>query len=426
MTDVRDVVVIGAGTAGAAAAHHCARRGLDTLVLERGDLDSAGARWVNGVARGAFAEAGIEPPTGEELRGEGEPMQLVAGWDGPMMTVEHDVLEVDMRLLAARLRGLATGSGAELRGGVTVRGWEDRAAGRLATSTGAIATRWVVDASGLRSAGLIDRPDIPPEHLCVAAQAVFDCADAAAAEAWFASRGSRFGPALVFAGVAGGFSIVNVRCDGREVSVLTGSIAGSPHPSGSELLRDFVGAHAWIGAERFGGARAIPLRRPVDVLGDDRTALLGDAASQVFSAHGSGIGPGLVAARVLADALADGVGPRGYGVRWMRTHGGLFAAYDLFRRYSEKLTPDDLAALVDAGLMDPATSRAALEQRLPPVSLRIAVGKARGALRAPRHAIGFLPLLPAMQRARRLYARYPEDPDDVPAWASRVARLFGE
>ncbi|GEM_PF-3072987 len=243
MSGAWDVVVIGAGTAGAAAGLHCARQGLRTLVLDRGDLDTAGARWVNGVARAAFLEADVGVPEPPELRGEGEPMHLVAGWDGPLMAVDHDVLEVDMRLLGARLRAMAREAGAELRGGVAVRGWHDRDAGRLDTSAGPLEAQYVVDASGLKSVGL---------------------------------------------------------------------------------------------------------------------------------------------------------------------------------------TPDDLARLLRAGLMDPVTSRAALEQRLPPVTPGIALGKAIGALRAPRRALGFLPLLPAMARVRRLYARYPHDPADLPAWGARVARLFGE
>ena len=65
---------------------------------------------------------------------------------------------------------------------------------------------------------------------------------------------------------------------------------------------------------RFGGQRAIPLGRPHDTLASDRVALVGDAARQVFSAHGSGIGAGMVAARMLVDAIVRGAGPAEYAV----------------------------------------------------------------------------------------------------------------
>ena len=423
MTERTDVVVIGAGTAGAAAALHCARRGLSVVVLDRADEGGAGASWINGVPRAAFAEAGLDEPTARELQGEGQPMVLVAGWRGARLTVHHDLLELDMRRLVERLQGLASEAGAELRHGVTVRGRDGEV---LRTSAGPVVARWVVDASGVRSVGLLPRPEVPPEHLCVAAQAVFDCADPEAARAWFSEQGLALGPTLVFTGIAGGFSILNVRSDGDEVSVLAGSLAGGGRPSGTQLLESFVAANRWIGARRFGGARAIPLRRPFDTIADDRTALLGDSASQVFSAHGSGIAAGLVAARMLAESLADGAGPRGYGVRWMRAHGGRFAAYDAFRRFSSTLTVDDLNGLLRSGLMDPVTSRAAVEQLLPPITPSVAWGKAVGAARAPRLAARMLPILPLMTRIRRLYDRYPDDPAGVPEWGRKVARLFDE
>ena len=424
MTGIRDVVVIGGGTAGSAAALQCARRGMDVLLLERGELDAAGASWVNGVARSAFSEADVPPPTGEELRGDGAPMHLVAGWDGSRLVLRPDVLEVDMRLLVQRLQRLAKTAGAELRGGVTVRGWAED--GVLDTSAGPVPARWVIDASGLKSAGLIERPVVPPEHLCVAAQAVFECTDPEAAEAWFRARGASLGPALVFTGVAGGFSIVNVRSEGDEVAVLTGSIAGSPHPSGTRLLEGFVDEHTWVGRKVFGGARAIPLRRPFDRIADDRVALIGDAASQVFSAHGSGIAAGMVAARMVAEALADGGGPRGYEVRWMRAHGGRFAAYDLFRRFSESLTQADLERLITSGLMDATTSSAVVEQKAPRLTPALVLGKIAGAVRAPAALFKVLPVLLKMRRLGLLYARYPDDAAAVGAWGARVAELFGE
>ena len=57
-----DVVVVGAGTAGAAAAAFCAERGLKTICVERAPLDRAGAAWVNGVPAWAFSRAGLAQP----------------------------------------------------------------------------------------------------------------------------------------------------------------------------------------------------------------------------------------------------------------------------------------------------------------------------------------------------------------------------
>ena len=62
LPDHVDLLVVGAGTAGAALAGAAASRGLSVLAVDRGPLELAGASWVNGVARDAFAEADVPVP----------------------------------------------------------------------------------------------------------------------------------------------------------------------------------------------------------------------------------------------------------------------------------------------------------------------------------------------------------------------------
>ena len=57
-----DVVVVGAGTAGAGVALQFARRGRRVVVLEQRAADKGGARWDNGVVRWHFDRAGIDFP----------------------------------------------------------------------------------------------------------------------------------------------------------------------------------------------------------------------------------------------------------------------------------------------------------------------------------------------------------------------------
>jgi len=357
-----DLAVVGAGTAGAALAVHAARAGMRVVCVERRPLGEAGARWVNGVPRWMFEEAGVDEPRGDERLGYGHPFHLVAG-SGPDRVVvrEHDVLDVDMRLLVARLQHDAIEAGADLRGGVTVRGLE---AGALATSAGPLRARWFVDASGLAGARLLDQPRLHPTDVCTAAQQVRVVRDPAGARAFLDRHGVEPRATLCFTSIAGGYSIVNVRVDGDHVSLLTGSIPALGNPSGARLLASFVEDNRWIGDVVFGGARAIPLRRP-SVLARGDVALLGDAGSQVFSAHGSGIGVGLVAARQLADALTRGAGPHGYARAFRRRWGMLLASYDLFRRLSQRLSARQVSWMMRAGVLNETSVRTALEQRLP-------------------------------------------------------------
>lgn len=424
MNEVWDVIVVGAGSAGAAVAAQCAQRGLSVRVLERRPLEEAGATWVNGVPGWCFDLAGFARPAGEELRGSGHAMNLIAGWGPERVRIEgHGVLEVDMRLLTLRLQALARDAGARFDGSVTVRG---RDGDRLDTSAGALRGRTLVDASGHHGAGLLSRPATRRDDLCAAAQQVHRVADPAAARAFFEKNSVPFGESAVFSSLDGGFSIINVRADDAEVSILTGSIPALGHPSGRAILDRFVAAQPWIGERLFGGARAIPLGRPADVLAEGPVALVGDSGCQVFSAHGSGVGAGLVAAAELAAALAEGAGPQGYAVRWMRRWGGLFAGYDVFRRFSQRRTVEDTATMIRAGLLDPDLARAGLDQQPPALSAAVLGRTLRAALSAPRSAAGLAPVVARMELLRAWYSRYPSEPAAVPAWARRAAQLAGE
>lgn len=421
--DRADICVAGAGTAGAAAAAMLARAGLSVVCLERGDIAGAGARWVNGVPATDFDDAGLPRPTGDELLSAGGPFHLVAGW-GPARLVidDHGVLEVDMRKLVDRLQRYAREAGAVFAGDAAVRSFEG---GVVETTAGPIRAELVIDAAGLTGPGLLGQPRVAPEHLCAAAQEVRALRDAGAAREFFAAHRVPVGQVLCFTGIAGGYSIVNVRCAGDHVSILTGSIPATGQPSGRALLDDFVAGQPWIGDRLFGGSRAIPIRRPFDVLASDRVAAIGDAAAQVFPAHGSGIGAGMVAARYLADAVAGG-GPREYAVRWQRERGGLFASYDLFRRFSQSVTASELVTMMEAGIMDAELARAGMAQVLPRPRPALLAGKIAPLLRHRSIARRMGAVLARMVAARALYRRYPRDPRRLPTWSKSIATVFGE
>lgn len=441
------MVIVGAGATGAACAAFLAEAGFRVLCLERRPLAEAGARWINGVPRGAFALAGVALPEGEEHHGGPAPFHaMVAEALGatrgraaaaafPSLTIaEHDVLEVDMRHLVARLHARARRAGATFEGGVTVAGWrgqgaEPRAA--LETSLGLLEARWFVDASGLSGARLLGQPAVPRGELCAAAQQVHDISDRVAAERFLAALGVRPGEAIAFLGVAGGFSVLNVRVHRglRGISILTGSLPTLGYPAGKDILEHFVAEHPWIGPARFGGSSAIPLRRPYDRLASDRVALLGDAGCQVFPAHGSGVGAGLVAARLLADTLAADRPLREYEVAWQRQHGALMASFDVMRRWSQSLDGAAVANLLAFGLTEASLMKAGLNQELPRVSLRallrLGPGLRRAVGEAPELARSLLGAAVRSKLVHALYARYPQDAADVPAWSRKIDRIIG-
>jgi flavin-dependent dehydrogenase len=420
-----DVVVVGAGSSGAAAAAFLAEQGARVRLIERRALDVAGARWVNGVPLAAFRDAGVEAPVAPERRGGPSPFHLTAPSGARVVIDGHEVVDVDMRLLVARLQARARAAGAQLVGDTAVTGLTSEG---VATAGGEIRARWIIDASGLAGARLLGQPRPARTDLCAAAQEVHEVRDPTAARAFFAQHGVDPGTVLGLVGTAGGFSVVDVHLahDAREVAILTGSIPALGHPSGKALLDRFVAEHAWIGARIFGGAGAIPLCRAHDRLADDRVALVGDAGCQVFPAHGSGVGSGMIAARLLADTIARGAPLRAYELAWHRRRGGLHATYDVLRRWNQTLSAAQIDRLLASGALDPVLARAGLDQRMPAIEPRALGHQVRALIGEPslRSSLAITAIRAAAARA--LATMYPRDARAVPAWSRAMAVVLGE
>ena len=415
MSSSADVVIVGAGSAGAAAAVFLAEHGVSVVMIERRALDEAGARWVNGVPLSAYREAGLAPPEAPELRGGPSPFHLTSPSGARVVIDGHEVVEIDMRHLIARLHARALSLGVRMLGDTR---FHSLTADGIETSAGTIRARIVIDASGLAGARLLDQPAPDRIDLCAAAQEVREVRDPHAARAFFATHDVAPGGVLGMVGAAGGYSVVDVHLahDAREISILTGSIPALGHPSGKALLDRFCDEHAWVGPRIFGGSGAIPLRRAYDRIASEHVALVGDAACQVFPAHGSGVGAGLIAARLLADTIARGAPLRDYERAWHRRRGALHATYDVLRRWNQTLAPAQIDRLIASGVLDPITARAGLDQRLPAIAPRALARQARALLGEPLLRQGFARAAARALAARAVCALYPRDARRVPAW----------
>lgn len=418
-----DVLVVGAGTAGAAAARACARAGLSVVAIDARPLGTAGARWLNGVPAHAFEQADVPTPRGEELAGSGHAFHMVAGHGPGRVTVPSaELLDVDMRHLVARLQADARAAGARLYGEERATAWEPAADGAtVRTSHRTLHARVVVDAAGLRGVPFQPPPEVPRTEICVAAQETRTLLDRAAAEAFFEGHGVAPGDTLCFTGVSGGYSIINVRLDltRDRVYILTGGIPGAGHRSGVQLLNGFATRHGWIGDTEVGGSRAIPLMPPLARLDDGPLVRLGDAGRQVFAAHGSGIGAQLIAARMLADTLSGGGTPWDYTRTWQQKWGGHFCGSVAFARFSRSLSPEDLRELFASGLMAPGATGRTLAQRRPGIGRADLPDLPRmllGAIRAPHWLARLAPVAGRMARLELHHSRFPTQPSEVERW----------
>ena len=359
-THDHDAVVVGAGSAGAAAAYHLAGAGLRVALLDSRPLDEAGARWVDDVPPWMFDLAEIPRPEPPEKRCDRLPVSLLGPLGRGRVRLTRPMWGVDMRLLTARLRAMAAERGVELLGRARVTGVELasglRPAGVLACHRGrdeVFRGRLLVDASGLAQVLLrrvmqLSRwcPSVQSADLCSAAQRVCRVADRDAARRYLDELDAGEDEVVARLGMFGGFSTRQVHLHpGLEtVELLLGAIQKTGRPSGIQLLDRFADDLGWVGEEIFGGQALIPVRRPYDRLSVPGLALVGDAACQVFPAHGSGVGGGLVAACMLARNAVRHVDPGceaagwGYQLDYQRALGGVNAAYEVFRQAIETLS----------------------------------------------------------------------------------------
>jgi flavin-dependent dehydrogenase len=333
-----------------------------------------------------------------------------------------------MRHLIARLQGLASRAGATLMGEQRLLGWSlgtERV--ELHTAAGRLTCRWVVDAAGLKGAGLLESPKVAAEDICAAAQEVRLVRDPQQAAAWVREQGAELGHTLCFSSVAGGYSIINACVEEGEpwtVSLLTGCMPATAGISGAELLRRFVQEQAWIGEPLFGGSRPIPVGRPQMRLDEGPLMRVGDAAGQVYASHGSGVAMGMLAGDLLAQVLAEGGRPWDYTWRWQRRWGPLLFSSALFARHSRSLNAAITGEMMRQGVITPGLMGQALLQRPARPNAADLRQLALATVSAPRLIAAQLPTLARMSLVEAHCARFPQDPSGLSRWTRTLDSIW--
>jgi menaquinone-9 beta-reductase len=434
-----DIAVLGAGPAGAGSALFLARAGFKVALIEKRDLAKAGPSWVNGVFAEAFDAIGLERPRGEEVELADFKVVFFSSDMQQRREVEASgFLNLRMRPFIDRLQRDALAAGVTPFGQMHLEDivFEGERPVELKFRQGSldenpetigIRAKLFVDASGLH--GALRREvraihELQGEHddsdLCTAMQENCHIADAQGAREFLRQHRVEPGTLMSILGTAGGYSTMTVHIgpDVSEVGLLAGSIKDPQHPSGIQMLRRFKAEHPWVGERISGGGGTIPLRAPLEKLAAPGIAVVGNAANQVFSTHGSGVMPALQSARILADAVQGVPDPGDPDVLWrysqgfQRNLGALLASYNLFRKFSQQLSGVEIGKMFRYNLMTSQLALAGLQQVMPSPTWENALSIAALFVQDPAFAIKLTRSLAAMPLVHYHYAHYPESRDD--------------
>ncbi len=182
------------------------------------------------------------------------------------------------------------------------------------------------------------------------------------------------------------------------------------------------------------GGGIVPTRRPLDTLVWNRFLTIGDAACAVNPVHGGGLGPAMLSARIAADVIAEAyekndLSTRGlwsYNIRYIRAYGLKQAKLDIFRLALQHMNNREIEAGLRARLVE-SSDVLALSSEGSEHSLLTRIRMLFKLVRLPLSLIRKLALaVTYMKKVEELYRQYPQEPEKLPQWQSRVRQLYEE
>jgi menaquinone-9 beta-reductase len=370
---VFDLIIIGAGPAGLAAAIYAHLAGLSTVVIERRllPIDKACGEGILPPGVAALSEMGVWPAPAAQMPLEGVRFvdgDLIAQGDFPAgmgKGIRRTALNVAM---AERARAL----GADLRLGCNMRGWQrgPKRGVEVLTDVGVLHGHLLVAADGLHSPIRheldLDRPDFRPKR--------FGTRRHYARSPW-----SRYVEVYWAQGIEAYVTPVGQ----AEVSVAL--LWHGEKASFEALLAGFAPLRdKLLGAEATSSPRgAGPLRQGVRRRYADRVALVGDAAGYIDPLTGEGVSLALRAARALVQVIRRGESLAAYEAAYRRLSRAYTLSTELMLFFADRprLRRRVLRGLADnpevfSRLLGVATG----EMELASFGLRRALRLARGVL----------------------------------------------
>lgn len=437
MSEKYDVVIVGAGCAGAVLATRMAERGFRVLMIERRRREEIGQNWCDLVENESFELSGIEPPAPPEACPPFRSMDVLSPDTTASISIpDYPYRPINRKLLSERLLARAGNAGVELvtQCIATGLGVENGSVVSVTADRETYPCRVAVDASGLDRVLCRDIPKgmgIPRRLRTGDYISVYRELRDVSPEA---GGGLVKGVARYYIGRYGGFSWVHADEEGR-VEVGTAVQDGRDSPDPREMVLGYVRSTPEIGDEiiRMGGGR-IPTRRPLNTMVASGLMIIGDAACQATPLMGRGVGMAMVGAAIAADAAsfaleAGDTGTAGlwsYNHAFMKERGAHMAALDCLRIFLQGIPEKDFSWTLSKGMLDAGEIKAALSGRFEAPSSQAKIKTFLKGLKAMPLVVRLEGAMRHAQKIQELYRQYPKeyDPPEYSDWEQEADYLF--
>ncbi len=448
-----DVIVAGAGPGGCVAAMKLAQAGHRVALFDSSDEDRLGKPIIVEVERSIFPLAGVDAPSGDMVPYHARGMRYISARGRKAFSLEDKENRLPVSLYQDRyVRSLlekVIRSGAVFVGGQRVVAPVLSSGRVIGVETGSAkgggihTAKITIDATGFQAALVRALPEewgfeFPDDERHVVSaensynEIVRDAAEMAVRQGQHADdevwvRLGDYGPYSTV------FSYLSVKRDRAYILVGLKKALENKITAG-QAVDKFISDAGWFGKKLHGGSGYIRIRHSLDRLVADGFMAIGEAACMVFPMHASGVASsmyaGLLAAKTASRALASGdTSARAlwpYSAEYQLTRGRRLAAYDVTRLTIDTFTEDDVADMLESGLLhkedmvngllisDPVISPATLPERL------------KGMARHPR----FIPALARMgltlNSVLAHYKKYPGEynPASFDSWQRKNKELF--
>ncbi|MEM2376877.1 MAG: digeranylgeranylglycerophospholipid reductase [Sulfolobales archaeon] len=436
-----DVVVVGAGFAGASIAYFLGRLGAKTLVIDVKPWERMGDKPCgDAIGKHHFDELGMPYPEGEEIQGRVKGISIYSPSEAYEVFVEGEGFEVHRIKYTQRLLSEATERGVEILEKTHFREpiiKDDHVVGVKIWVGGIkeVHSKVVVDASGNARALVRSLPrswpineELDPSDANVAYREIrvlkkpvenpevlriYVNNEVAPGGYWW------FFPYSMMNGY------VNVGLGVR------GDLKGY-HPK--ELLYKYIFSRPEFkdsSVVEAGGA-LVPTRRPVASLVWNGVAVIGDAAYVVNPVHGGGKGSSMISAKCVSEAIQDALEVGSFSAKhlwranicFMTRYGGKQGALDIFRYFLQKLSNDDLEfsiskKLVSGNELNDVSLRGKFEVGVVDKILRLT-----SLLSRPSLLLKLRIVVKYMDLIKDHYLNYPSTPEGFNKWVYELNNIL--